>query len=50
MIHVDDLAAAERRVKEAGGKIIEERFSFPVGSRLRFSDPSGNVLAAWREE
>ena len=50
VIYVDDLAAAERRVKEAGGKITKETFTFPGGSRFHFSDPNGNVLAVWHEE
>jgi uncharacterized protein len=50
VIYVDDLAAAERRVKEAGGKITKETFSFPGGSRFHFSDPNGNVLAVWHDE
>jgi len=49
VIFVDDLPAAERRVKEAGGKISKETFSFPGGSRFHFTDPSGNELAAWHE-
>ncbi len=44
--YVEDLSAAEKRVKDAGGKIVKETFSFPGGSRFHFSDPSGNVLAA----
>jgi predicted enzyme related to lactoylglutathione lyase len=50
VIYVDDLAAAERRVRAAGGKIVKETFSFPGGSRFHFSDPSGNVLAAWHND
>lgn len=50
VIYVDDLLAAERRVKEAGGTITKEIFSFPGGSRFHFSDPNGNVLAVWHEE
>ena len=50
VIYVDDLAAAERRVKEAGGKITKKTFAFPGGSRFHFSDPNGNVLAVWHEE
>jgi uncharacterized protein len=49
VIFVDDLAGAERRVQEAGGKISKETFSFPGGSRFHFTDPSGNELAAWHD-
>jgi predicted enzyme related to lactoylglutathione lyase len=49
VIFVDDLPAAEQRVKLAGGSITKETFSFPGGSRFHFSDPSGNELAVWHE-
>ena len=50
VIFVDDLTAAEVRVKDAGGKISKETFSFPGGSRFHFTDPSGNELSAWHED
>ena len=50
VIYVDDLASTENRVREAGGKITRGTFSFPGGSRFHFTDPSGNELAAWRED
>lgn len=50
VIFVDDLAAALRRVIDAGGKITKDIFSFPGGSRFHFTDPSGNELSAWHEE
>ncbi len=50
VIYVDDLAAAERRVKAAGGKISKETFSFPGGSRFHFIDPNGNELAVWHND
>jgi predicted enzyme related to lactoylglutathione lyase len=50
VIHVDDLAAAYQRVKEAGGRIVKETFSFPGGSRFHFADPGGNELAVWHED
>jgi uncharacterized protein len=49
VIYADDLADVQRRVKEAGGKIARETFSFPGGSRFHFLDPSGNELAVWSE-
>jgi len=49
VIFVEDLAAAEQRVKAAGGTITTETFSFPGGSRFHFSDPNGNELAVWHE-
>ena len=49
VIYVDDLQSAEKQIKDAGGKITREIFSFPGGSRFHFADPGGNELAAWSE-
>lgn len=46
ILYADDLEAAERRVVEAGGEIVE-RHEFPGGRRFHFRDPAGNVLAVW---
>jgi predicted enzyme related to lactoylglutathione lyase len=37
------------KVKEAGGKIIQDIFTFPGGGRFHFSDPNGNEYAVWSE-
>jgi uncharacterized protein len=50
VIFVDDLKATEQRVREAGGVISKETFSFPGGSRFHFRDLSGNELAAWHAD
>ena len=50
VIYVDDLARAEKRVRDASGRIVKETFSFPGGSRFHFADPNGNVLAVWHNE
>jgi uncharacterized protein len=50
VIFVDDLKSTEQRVREAGGAISKETFSFPGGSRFHFRDPSGIELAAWHED
>lgn len=44
-----DLAAAETRVRAAGGAIVRPTFSFPGGRRFHFTDPSGNELAVWSD-
>jgi predicted enzyme related to lactoylglutathione lyase len=49
VIFVDDLRLTEQQVREAGGRISKEIFSFPGGSRFHFIDPCGNELAAWSE-
>jgi predicted enzyme related to lactoylglutathione lyase len=44
-----DLESIEKKVKEAGGQIILETFSFPGGRRFHFKDPTGNEPAIWLE-
>jgi uncharacterized protein len=50
VIYAADLEAMERRVKQAGGKIVRPIFSFPGGRRFHFNDPSGNELAVWSDK
>jgi len=38
-----------QRVKDLGGSISEDIFSFPGGRRFHFFDPSGNQYAMWSE-
>jgi len=45
-----DLTATEKKVRDAGGVIVEDAFSFPGGRRFQFTDPSGNELAVWCEK
>ncbi len=49
VIYAADLAATEAKVKAAGGKIVQEIYSFPGGRRFHFADPNGNELAVWSE-
>ncbi len=49
VIYAVDLAAAEARVRKAGGRIVKPIFAFPGGRRFHFVDPSGNELAVWGE-
>jgi predicted enzyme related to lactoylglutathione lyase len=44
-----DLEAVEASVREHGGEIVKEIFSFPGGRRFEFTDPSGNHLAVWTD-
>lgn len=50
VLHCDDLEACQAKVKQAGGKISREIFSFPGGRRFHFLEPSGNELAVWSEQ
>ncbi len=45
-----DLEQTVTMVREAGGEIIKEPFSFPGGRRFHFRDPSGNELAVWSDK
>ncbi|MDQ0474287.1 VOC family protein [Labrys wisconsinensis] len=47
IIYADDLALAQRRVEEAGGRIVRPIFAFPGGRRFHFADPDGTELAVW---
>jgi uncharacterized protein len=50
VIYASDLAATEKKVRDAGGVIVKDAFSFPGGRRFHFADPSGNELAVWSEK
>lgn len=49
VFYVGDLEACEARVRELGGAITRDVFSFPGGRRFHFTDPSGNEFAVWSE-
>jgi len=49
VFHEVDLAAAEARVRAAGGTIVRPVFSYPGGRRFHFRDPDGYELAVWSE-
>lgn len=43
----DNLEQSKVNVELAGGKIVQDIFSFPGGRRFHFTEPSGNELAVW---
>ncbi|MEM7550952.1 MAG: VOC family protein [Bacteroidota bacterium] len=47
VLHHQDLDQIKSKIKELGGKITVDTFSFPGGKRFQFVDPSGNELAVW---
>jgi len=49
VIYASNLEATLDQVRNAGGSIIQEIFSFPGGRRFQFADPSGNQLAVWSQ-
>jgi predicted enzyme related to lactoylglutathione lyase len=50
VLYASDLAATEKKVRDAGGVITKNAFPFPGGRRFHFADPSGNELAVWSEK
>lgn len=49
VLKAEDLETVFATVKDAGGVIVQEIFSFPGGRRFHFRDPGGNMLAIWGE-
>lgn len=49
VLYSADLEATHAAVKAAGGRIVQEIFSFPGGRRFHFEDPSGSELAVWSD-
>ena len=49
VLYSADLQQSLIAVRQAGGRITQEIFAFPGGSRFHFQDPSGNELAVWSE-
>jgi predicted enzyme related to lactoylglutathione lyase len=49
VIYAVDLSAIEAAIRENGGSVVKEIFSFPGGQRFHFADPTGNILAVWSD-
>lgn len=49
VLYSSELEHTAEQVASAGGKIIQEIFSFPGGRRFHFTDPNGNEYAVWSE-
>lgn len=49
ILYSERLEETQAIVREQGGKIVKEIFSFPGGRRFHFTDPSGNELAVWSD-
>jgi predicted enzyme related to lactoylglutathione lyase len=45
-----DLAASQRAIEKAGGRIIIATFSFSGGRRFHFSDIYNNEYALWSDK
>lgn len=49
VFYSDDLERDVERVRELGGKISQDIFSFPGGRRFHFVDPVGTEFAIWSD-
>jgi hypothetical protein len=49
VLYSSELENTVEKVKNAGGKITQDIFSFPGGRRFHFTDPNGNEYAVWSE-
>lgn len=49
VLYTEDLEGCLQKVKEAGGEISKDIFSFPGGRRFHFLEPAGNELAVWSD-
>jgi predicted enzyme related to lactoylglutathione lyase len=50
VLYHSNLESSLDDVKNAGGTITKDIFSFPGGRRFQFLDPSGNELAVWSDK
>ena len=49
-IRTDDIAAAEKAIVAAGGKITKPAYDYPGGKRLFFREPGGAELLVYQPE
>jgi predicted enzyme related to lactoylglutathione lyase len=45
-----ELENTQKKIEQAGGKIVKPIFSFPGGRRFHFTDLSDNEFAVWSEK
>ncbi len=50
VLYSENLERDVERVKQLGGTISEDIFSFPGGRRFHFIDPVGNPFAIWSDK
>lgn len=50
IFYSNNLEATQQKVKQSGGSIIKDIFSFPGGRRFHFIEPSGNEFAVWSDK
>ena len=49
VIYSSELEKTQSTIRQHGGRIVKEIFSFPGGRRFHFTDPNGNELAVWSD-
>ncbi|WP_431136752.1 VOC family protein [Psychroserpens mesophilus] len=49
VLYHKNLETVKQKIKNLGGNITVDIFSFPGGNQFQFLDPSGNELAVWCE-
>lgn len=49
VFYSENLESTQSKIKQAGGKIVQEIFRFPGGRRFHFCEPSGNEFAVWSD-
>lgn len=49
ILYSQNLEQTLDKVKQAGGSIIKDIFSFPGGRRFHFKEPGGSELAVWSD-
>jgi len=47
IFYSNELEVTRKKVENAGGSIVNPTYSFPVGRRFHFTEPSGNEFAVW---
>ncbi len=50
VFYSESLDETQKKVEQAGGAIVREKFGFPGGHRFHFSDPNGNEFAVWSDK
>jgi predicted enzyme related to lactoylglutathione lyase len=50
ILYSENLEQTKKKIKDAGGKILKDIFSFPGGRRFHFADPDENELAVWSDK
>jgi len=50
VLYSNTLEETQAKLEAAGGKVVQEIFSFPGGRRFHFTDVDGNELAVWSDK